>query len=155
MKPFYQPKVIAFGLFAALLGSLSSSAARAGTIFETNIGDGTVGAYITAGTIECRADLGAERANRHCGVGLDLFVANATTGTIGEYTTSGTLGERRADHGVRTTHPASRYRARSVRREREQQWHDRRIHHRGASEPTLISGEHPRSIAVVGGDRSS
>jgi hypothetical protein len=92
MKPFYQPKVIAFGLFAALLGSLSSSAARAGTIFETNIGDSTVGAYTTAGaTLNAALISGLKVPTGIAVSGVDLFVANATTGTIGEYTTSGTL----------------------------------------------------------------
>jgi hypothetical protein len=50
MKPFYQSKVISFGLFAGLLGSLSPSAARAGgTIFETNQLGNTIGEYTTAG----------------------------------------------------------------------------------------------------------
>lgn len=50
MKPFYQPKVIASGLFAGLLASLSPGAARAGdTIFVANNHDGTIGAYTTSG----------------------------------------------------------------------------------------------------------
>src|SRR3984957_13827022 len=91
MKPFYQPNVIAFGLFAALLGSLSSSAARAGTIFETNIGDGTVGAYTTAGTTLIAALIsGLDNPSGIALSGSYLFVANANSnGTIGEYTTSG------------------------------------------------------------------
>jgi hypothetical protein len=50
MKLFSQPKIIASGLFAGLLASLSPSAARAGgTIFEPNqLGD-TIGEYTTAG----------------------------------------------------------------------------------------------------------
>ena len=92
MKLFYHSKVVSFGLFAALLGSLSPDARRAGsTIFETDLNDSTVGAYTTAGTTLNAALIGAERANRHCGVGLHSFVANATTGTISEGTTSGTL----------------------------------------------------------------
>ena len=50
MKPFYQPKVIASGLFGGLLASLSPGAARAGdTIFVANNHDGTIGAYTTSG----------------------------------------------------------------------------------------------------------
>jgi hypothetical protein len=37
------------GLFAVLLGLLSSNATRADEIFVTNLGDGTIGAYTTAG----------------------------------------------------------------------------------------------------------
>jgi hypothetical protein len=50
MKPSCQPKIIASGLFAGLLASLSPGAARAGdTIFVANNNDGTIGAYTTSG----------------------------------------------------------------------------------------------------------
>jgi hypothetical protein len=92
MKPFYQPKVIASGLFAGLLGSLSPSAARAGgTIFETNQLGNTIGEYTTAGATVNAALISGLPAPVGIAVsGSDLFVANlAGGGTIGEYTTSG------------------------------------------------------------------
>jgi hypothetical protein len=50
IKPFFQPKVVASGLFAGLLGSLSPNAARAGDkIFVTDTENGTVGEYTTSG----------------------------------------------------------------------------------------------------------
>jgi uncharacterized membrane protein YfcA len=93
MKPFYQSKVVSFGLFATLLGSLSPNAARAGsTIFETNLNDSTVGAYTTAGaTLNAALISGLNEPTGIAVSGSHLFVANATTGTIAEYTTSGTL----------------------------------------------------------------
>ena len=91
MKPFYQPKVIASGLFAGLLGSLSPSAARAGgTIFETNLFVETVGEYTTSGATVNPALISGLSAPIGIAVsGSDLFVVNFGTGTIGEYTTSG------------------------------------------------------------------
>src|SRR5258708_174267 len=91
MKPFYQSKVISFGLFAGLLGFLSPSAARAGgTIFETNLGDSTVGAYTAAGTTLNAALISWLGEPSGVAVsGADLFVAKAAIGTIGEYTASG------------------------------------------------------------------
>jgi hypothetical protein len=53
MKPIYQQNILASGLFAVLLASLSPGAARAAnTIFVTNndSGTNTVGAYTTSGT---------------------------------------------------------------------------------------------------------
>jgi hypothetical protein len=50
MKPFYRNKLIASGLFAGLLASLSPSGSRAGdTIFVVNGNADTIGAYTTAG----------------------------------------------------------------------------------------------------------
>ena len=91
MKPFYQPKVIASGLFAGLLGSLSPSAARAGgTIFETNLFVETVGEYTTSGaTVNPALISGLSGPIGIAVSGSDLFVANQDSGTIGEYTTSG------------------------------------------------------------------
>jgi hypothetical protein len=90
MKPFYQPKVIASGLFAGLLGSLSPSAARAGgTIFETNLSVETVGAYTTSGaTVNAALISGLNIPDGIAVSGSDLFVTNEIPGTIGEYTTA-------------------------------------------------------------------
>jgi hypothetical protein len=89
MKPFYQPKVIASGLFAGLLGSLSPSAARAGgTIFETNLFVETVGEYTTSGaTVNAALISGLSLPVGVAVLGSDLFVTNGTA--IGEYTTAG------------------------------------------------------------------
>jgi hypothetical protein len=92
MKPFYQPKIIATGLFAGLLASFSPGAARAGdTIFVANNNDGTIGAYTTSGATVNAALISGLPAPVGIAVsGSDLFVANlAGGGTIGEYTTSG------------------------------------------------------------------
>jgi hypothetical protein len=89
MKPFYQPRIIASGLFAGLLASLSPGAARAGdTIFVANNHDGTIGAYTTSGaTVNAALISGLNFAVGVAVSGSDLFVSNAVT--IGEYTTSG------------------------------------------------------------------
>ena len=154
MKPFYHSKVVSFGLFAALLGSLSPNAARAGsTIFETDLNDSTVGAYTTAGTTLNAALI--SRLNEPTGIavsGSDLFVANATTGTIGEYTTSGD-GERCSDHNVR--HPsASRCRDRICLSRTQRHGTIGEYTTSGATvNASLISGLHsPQGIAVVGDD---
>ena len=61
-----------------------------GTIFETNLGDNTVGAYTTTGTTLNAALISGLNVPTGIAVsGSDLFVANFNTGTIGEYTTSG------------------------------------------------------------------
>ena len=89
MKPFYQSKIIASGLFAGLLASLSPGAARAGdTIFVANNTDGTIGAYTTSGATVNAALISGLHAPVGIAVsGSDLFVANGVT--IGAYTTSG------------------------------------------------------------------
>src|SRR5580700_1932988 len=106
MKPFYRRKVIASGLFAGLLASLSPGAARAGgTIFEANNNDGTIGAYTTSGATVNAALISGLRAPSGIALwGSDLFVVNGVlNGTIGEYTHLRDDGERRADLGVK--HP--------------------------------------------------
>ena len=91
MKPFYQRKVIASGLFSGLLASLSPGAARAGdTIFVANNNDGTIGAYTTSGaTVNAALISGLHGPVGIAVSGSDLFVANSASGTIGEYTTAG------------------------------------------------------------------
>src|SRR5882757_7306111 len=84
MKPIYQQKILASGLFA-LLASLSPGAARAaGTIFVTNTDSSTntVGAYTTSGTT-LNAALISE-VNGPWGVALSgsvLFVSNRGANT--------------------------------------------------------------------------
>src|ERR1700722_2179150 len=91
MKLFSQPKIIASGLFAGLLASLSLSAARAGgTIFETNQFGDTIGEYTTSGaTVNAALISGLNIPEGIAVSGSDLFVTNVQTGMIGEYTTAG------------------------------------------------------------------
>ena len=95
MEPLYQPRVIASGLFAGLLASLSPSASRAGgTIFVTNELDNTVGAYTTSGaTVNAALISGLNDPFGIAVSGSDLFVVSAGgtpgNGAIGAYTTSG------------------------------------------------------------------
>jgi hypothetical protein len=90
MKPLFQPKVIASGLFVGLLGSLSASPASAGDIFVTNANIGTVGEYTTSGaTVNAALISGLSLPEDIAVSGSDLFVVNSGSGTIGEYTTSG------------------------------------------------------------------
>jgi hypothetical protein len=97
MKLFTQPKIIASGLMAGLLVSIAPGVARAGdTIFETNRasnpGDGTIGAYTTAGAaVNPSLISGLYLPTAIAVSGSDIFVANAGDGTIGEYTTSGAV----------------------------------------------------------------
>src|SRR3984957_12001897 len=93
MSPIYQQNIVASGLFAIVLASLSPGAARAGgTIFVTNNDSetNTVGAYTAAGTT-LNAALVSD-ANGPWGIavaGSVLFVVNRGANTIGEYATSG------------------------------------------------------------------
>src|ERR1700689_458131 len=102
MKPFYQRKVIASGLFSGLLASLSPGAARAGdTIFVANNNDGTIGAYTTSGaTVNAALISGLHGPVGIAVSGSDLFVANSASGTIGEYTTSGATVNAALTSGV-------------------------------------------------------
>lgn len=93
MKPIYQQKIIASGLFAVLLASLSPGAARAAeTIFVTNndLSSNTVGAYTISGTTLNAALISDVTGPWGIAVaGSVLFVVNRGANTIGEYATSG------------------------------------------------------------------
>jgi PEP-CTERM motif len=91
MKPSCQPKIIASGLFAGPLASLSPGAARAGdTIFVTNNHDGTIGEYTTSGaTLNAALISGLDDPLGVAVSGSDLFVINFAGDTVGEYTTAG------------------------------------------------------------------
>ena len=87
---FCQPKVIASGLSAVLLGLLSASGARADTVFVTNVFGNTMGEYTTAGaTVNAALISGLSSPYGIAVSGSDLFVTNDGAGTIGEYTTAG------------------------------------------------------------------
>ena len=78
------------GLFVVLIGLLSHNEARADQIFVANAGNGTIGAYTTAGVTVNRALISGLSFPFGIAVsGSDVFVANAMSGTIGEYTTAG------------------------------------------------------------------
>jgi len=79
------------GLFAALLGLCSISAAQA-QIFVTNWGNGTVGEYNTDGsTVNASLVSGLYEPEGIAISGNDLYVVNGT-GTINEYTLGATPG---------------------------------------------------------------
>jgi len=78
------------GLFAVLLGLLSTSGARADIIFVTSAFGNTVGEYTTSGaTVNAALISGLSGPVGLALSGSDLFITNAETGTIGEYTTAG------------------------------------------------------------------
>ena len=78
------------GLFAVLLGLLSTNAARADEILVTNLTTNTVGKYTTSGaTVNAALISGLSGPEGIAVSGSDLFVTNFATGTIGKYTTSG------------------------------------------------------------------
>src|SRR5271154_5970011 len=78
------------GLFAVLLGFLSSTAARADQVFVANFGGNTIGEYTTSGaTVNASLISGLNSPGGIAVSGSDLFVVNASGTTIGEYTTSG------------------------------------------------------------------
>src|SRR5437763_402526 len=80
-----------WGLLTVLLGSLlSSSVARAGTIFVANEGTGTIGEYTTSGaTVNAALISGLVSPQEILVSGSNIFVADFAAGTIGKYTTSG------------------------------------------------------------------
>ena len=78
------------GLFAVLLGLLSTSAAHGDAIFVVNPFAGKIGEYTTSGaTVNASLISGLSIPSGIAVSGSDLFVVNEGTGTIGEYTTSG------------------------------------------------------------------
>jgi hypothetical protein len=78
-------------LIVAVAMLWATSASTRAQIFETNIGNGTIGKYTTAGaTINAALITGLSVPLGVAVSGTDLFVTNNGSGTIGKYTTAGT-----------------------------------------------------------------
>ena len=92
MKLLYRHRHGLCGLFAVLLGLLSSNAVRADEIFvssEDLLFEGLIGAYTTSGATVNPALIGLPGPQGIAVSGSDLFAVSYYYGTIGEYTTSG------------------------------------------------------------------
>jgi hypothetical protein len=102
-----------FWLLTALLGSLlSSSIARAGTIFVTNNSTGTIGEYTTSGaTVNASLITGLSNPGSLTLSGSNLFVGNGSPNntTIGEYTTVGATVNAALISGLNNVHQISSF----------------------------------------------